>query len=65
MYSFFILGQVPGTDMVISFWMWAEMAALLTMLLVWITYRRHLAVINYSLPTISPEIGTFQTATAQ
>lgn len=65
MYSFFVLGQIPGTDFVITFWIWAELAALLTMLLVWGAYRRHRDFVEYNIPTISGEPNSLQTATAQ
>jgi hypothetical protein len=64
MNSFFILGQVPGTGFVISFWMWVEMAALLSTLLIWIAYRRHKEVVDY-LISKRDETSTLQTATAQ
>ena len=65
MYSFFVLGQVPGTGLVITFTMWAELAALLFTLLVWIGYRRRREFRTYNIPTISAEPGSLQTATAQ
>lgn len=65
MYSFFVLGQIPGTDFVITFMMWVQLAALLTTLLVWMTYRRRQEFKRYNVPTISSEPGTLAAATAQ
>ncbi len=65
MYSFFILGQIPGTDVVLTFWMWMELAALLVTLLAWMAYRRHLAFASYRVPTISNESDNLVTVTAQ
>lgn len=62
MYDFFVLGQIPGTGLVITFWMWAQVTALLVTLLAWMAYRRHLEVVNYNIPTISTEPGTLATA---
>lgn len=38
MYSFFILGQIPGTNITISFTMWLVLAVSVTAVVVWRKY---------------------------
>lgn len=40
MYSFFVLGQIPGTDIIITFSMWAQLAALVAACGLWMYVRR-------------------------
>lgn len=65
MNDFFVLGQVPGTDIIITFTMWMQLAALLVSLLVWAAYRRRREFLSYSIPTISQEKSSLSTSTAQ
>ena len=65
MYEFFILGQVPGTSLVINFVMWIELAALATTLGFWAYYRRQRAMHSYDMPIISNDQTTLTIVTAQ
>jgi len=40
MYSFVVLGQIPGTSITISFTMWIQLALLLAAVVVWYKYAR-------------------------
>jgi hypothetical protein len=65
MNDFFVLGQIPGTGLIITFTMWMQMAALLVTLLIWAAYRRRREFMDYTIPTISQESAAFKTSTAQ
>jgi hypothetical protein len=54
MYSFFILGQIPGTNITISFTMWAQLCAVLLLAVLVIRFRRHQAAERLE-PTIGNE----------
>jgi hypothetical protein len=55
MYSFVILGQIPGTDITISFTMWVELALFVGTLIAWITVRQ-----NHTSDAPAPTISTAQ-----
>lgn len=56
MYSFFVLGQIPGTEIVITFTMWMQLFAILLALTILFFVRRSQALKNYTTPTISSEV---------
>lgn len=53
MYSFFVLGQIPGTGIVISFTMWLQAMLAVTLIVAYVKYRRHLSTTHNMVPTIS------------
>jgi hypothetical protein len=55
MYSFFILGQVPGTNIVISFTMWVVLAAALLLLTLWLHLKNRTIAMTTLEPTISAD----------
>jgi hypothetical protein len=55
MQDFFVLGQIPGTSIIISFTMWMQLFAIVLAIAVLISVRRSQAVKKYSRPTISNE----------
>lgn len=67
MYSFFVLGQVPGTSITITFTMWMELCAAAVMVTLWL-YVRHRNTESTSelQPTIgNDEATSFRTITAR
>lgn len=58
MYSFFVLGQIPGTDIVISFTMWLLCAMLILGLYAERRYRQYIKqLIANQAPILAPTIG--------
>lgn len=58
MYNFFVLGQIPGTSIVITFVMWIELCALMSVLAFWALYVRKRPATKHTIilePTISAE----------
>lgn len=64
MYSFVILGQIPGTDITISFTMWVELALFVAALITWVIVR-HKSVLTVTTPTIGGDAIAFQNSTSQ
>jgi len=58
MYSFFILGQVPGTAVTITFTMWLQLCALIIGLLALYRVQLNRTITYYMPPTISYEVGS-------
>ncbi len=54
MYNFFVLGQIPGTSITITFTMWAELVAVAIVLFAWMRLRRNHQLAN---PMLQPTIG--------
>lgn len=54
MYNFFVLGQIPGTNITITFTMWAELFAIAIVLFAWMHLRRNQRIAS---PMLQPTIG--------
>jgi len=65
MYHFFILGQVPGTNIIISFSMWMLLAAAVLSLLLWVRLKRRSTEPFTLEPTIGSDDGFFQSSIAR
>ena len=55
MYSFFVLGQIPGTSIIITFTMWMQLFAALFVTGMLIYLRRTHGLRNYFPPTIGSD----------
>jgi hypothetical protein len=55
MYSFFVLGQIPGTSITISFTMWLSLSLLAAGTYLALRLHRRRLITNTALPTISGE----------
>ena len=55
MYDFFVLGQIPGTSIIITFTMWMQLFAVVSAIALLIYIRRAHTTKDYVPPTISAE----------
>lgn len=65
MYSIVVLGQIPGTDITITFSMWMATATLLIAIVALARMQRHRTIANYFAPTISEQDGPITPELAQ